>query len=131
MRFNKVLLIDDDDLDIYLSKRIISNAAFAEEVVTANSVKSAMDYLEKNSNGGSLPDFIFLDLNMPGQNGLDFLNEYAAFEKKNKSSSTIALLMNVVQSEEAETRNAKSHPLVKYVFEKPLTETMLKSISKP
>jgi len=127
-KFKKVLVIDDDELDIYVSKRIIKNSSFADVVITTTTVKDAMDYLMHNSTLNALPDFIFLDLNMPEQNGLDFLEAFADFAKEKNVNCTIALLMNVVQTENTITKKAKSHPLVKYVFEKPLTEEMLKRI---
>jgi CheY-like chemotaxis protein len=127
-RFKKVLIIDDDELDLYVSQRIINSSLFAETVVTATSVKDAMHYLKSNNTAGKRPDFIFLDLNMPEKNGLDFLNEYAEFLNGEKPTCTIALLMNVVNSDDAATSKAKMHPLVQRVIEKPLTVEKLRSI---
>ncbi|CAN5432568.1 response regulator [soil metagenome] len=129
MQFRKVLLIDDDELDLYVSKRVLKSSSFAEVIITTNTVNDAMHYLINNNITGSLPDFIFLDLNMPGQNGLEFLKEYEVFARKHQTSCIVALLMNVVETQNPDTLHAKSHPLVKYVFEKPLTEKKLKSIS--
>jgi hypothetical protein len=70
-----------------------------------------MDYLHNNKSTGTFPDFIFLDLNMPGQNGLDFLELFSAFSTEIKNSATIALLMNVVNEDDPETRKATTHPL--------------------
>ena len=125
MQFKKALIIDDDDLDVYVAKRIIENHAFAGETASAHSVKEAMEYLESHKTKQQSPDIIFLDLNMPGQTGLDFLTKFSVFAKNNKIASTVALLMNVVDSDDVETIAAKSHPLVNYVIEKPLTEGKL------
>jgi len=129
MQFRKALLIDDDELDLYVSKRVLKSSSFADVIITTNTVKDAMDYLVHNSTTASLPDIIFLDLNMPGKNGLDFLKEFEVFAKKQNVFCKIALLMNVVETGNPETQVAKSHPLVKYVIEKPLTEKKLKAIS--
>jgi CheY-like chemotaxis protein len=129
MGFKKVLIIDDDEVDLYVSKRVIKESAFAEEIVTAGSVNDAMEYLISHDSPDGFPDFIFLDLNMPGQTGLDFLNEYSFFAKEKKRTCCIALLMNVVNSGHADTQKAKKHPLVNYVFEKPLSADKLKTIS--
>ena len=120
------MIIDDDDVDTYLSKRIISENDFTREIVTASSVKEAMDYL--NVHTSRLPEVIFLDLNMPGQNGLDFLQAFNAFSAPEKKSIKIILLMNVVNSSDEITRKATSHPLVNHVIEKPLTDEKLKNI---
>jgi CheY-like chemotaxis protein len=129
MRFKKVLILDDDALDLYVSKRVLKNSSFAEEVIATATVKDAMDYIRSNTAPGSFPDFIFLDLNMPGQNGLDFLHEFSAFTEKNNVSCPVALLMSVINSPDTITKKAKEHPLVKYVFEKPLTDELLKRIT--
>lgn len=128
LRFKKVLIIDDDELDIYISKRVIQSSGFAEVLVTCSNVKEAMDYLTNSHASGTFPDVILLDLNMPGQSGLDFLNLFYAFAQRENISCIIALLMNVVKTEDSLTQQAKSHPLVSYVFEKPLTLKMLLSI---
>lgn len=130
MRFKKVLILDDDELDLYVTKRILNSAPFAEILITTTTVKDAMDYLRHNTTNGSLPDFIFLDLNMPGQNGLDFLNEFSELSKGHHINCPVALLMSVMNSTDAVTRQAKTHPLVKYVFEKPLTAAHLISIQQ-
>lgn len=128
MRFKKVLIIDDDEFDVYVSKRIIKSSDFTEVLITTATVKDAMDYLANNHTNGTLPEIIFLDLNMPGENGLDFLNRFSVFAEEEKISCIIALLMNVVQTEDPVTKQAKVHPLVNYIFEKPLTVENLKSI---
>lgn len=126
MRIKKIMIIDDDDVDTYLSKRILSENDFTREIVTASSVKEAMDYL--NVNKTVLPELIFLDLNMPGQNGLDFLEAFNSFSSPVKKSTNIVLLMNVVNSTDEMTKKATSHPLVNHVIEKPLTVEKLVNI---
>jgi len=126
MHVKKILIIDDDDVDTYLSKRIIFEKDFTREIVTASSVQEAMEYLSVHKS--VFPEIIFLDLNMPGQNGLDFLEAFSAFPALAKSSTKIILLMNVVSSNDEVTFKATSHPLVKYVIEKPLTEEKLGNI---
>ena len=126
MQVKKILIVDDDDVDTYLSKRILSENDFTRDVVTASSVKEAIDYLSLHNTG--FPEIIFLDLNMPGQNGLDFLEAYNALPAQQKGSTHIILLMNVVNSNDEITTKARKHPLVFHVIEKPLTGDKLKSI---
>jgi len=126
MRTKKIMIIDDDDVDTYLSKRILSDNDFTREIVTASSVKEAMDYLNVHKSG--FPDVIFLDLNMPGQNGLDFLEAFNRLSTQEKKSTNIVLLMNVVNSNDEMTKKATAHPLVQHVIEKPLTGEKLGNI---
>ena len=126
MRIKKIMIIDDDDVDTYLSKRVISETDFTREIVTASSVKEAIDYLQVHKSGS--PEVIFLDLNMPGQNGLDFLEAFNSLPAQQKTSTKIILLMNVVNSNDEMTKKATSHPLVDHVIEKPLTVDKLVNI---
>ena len=120
------MIVDDDDVDTYLSKRVLSENDFTRDVVTASSVKEAIDYLSVHKNG--FPEIIFLDLNMPGQNGLDFLEAFNSLPETQKNSTRIILLMNVVNSTDNITSKATSHPLVYHIIEKPLTADKLGSI---
>ena len=126
MPLKKILVIEDDEVDTYLAKRVLTENFFAREVISASSVKEAMDYLSVNEK--DFPEIIFLDLNMPEQNGLNFLESFTALPGQEKNSTRIILLMNVVNSSDEITSKAKSHPLVKHVIEKPLTEDKLRNI---
>jgi CheY-like chemotaxis protein len=126
MHLKKIMIVDDDDVDTYLSKRVLSENDFTRDVVTASSVKEAIDYLTVHKTG--YPEIIFLDLNMPGQNGLDFLDAFNALPAQQKNSTQIILLMNVVNSNDDITAKATSHPLVYHVIEKPLTAEKLRNI---
>jgi len=127
MPLKKVMIIEDDEVDTYLAKRVLSDNFFAREVVAASSVKEGMEYLSDHKK--DFPEIIFLDLNMPEQNGLDFLDAFSAFTSPEKNSTKVILLMNVVNSSDEVTLKASSHPLVRQVIEKPLTEDKLRSIS--
>ncbi|MCK7554166.1 hypothetical protein MKQ70_03740 [Chitinophaga sedimenti] len=58
--FNKVLVVDDADIDRILAQRILRKNAFAEDVVTVDSATTALGYLHDNSRDlEKLPDLIF------------------------------------------------------------------------
>ena len=61
-----VMLVDDNDTDNFISKRIIEITQFSDNVIVKNSGKSALDYLAENiETPDAIPDIIFLDINMP------------------------------------------------------------------
>ena len=69
-----VMLVDDNDTDNFISKRIIEITEFAKTVEIKNSGKSALEYLEEHKNDpDKLPNIIFLDINMPIVDGFVFL----------------------------------------------------------
>ena len=66
-----VMLVDDNDTDNFIHKRVIELTGFAKNIIVKNSGKSALEYLSGNKNNlQTLPDVIFLDINMPGTTSL-------------------------------------------------------------
>ncbi len=72
LEFNrlKVLLIEDDAIEVMKLQRAISRLEMPHEIIEAKNGEEALSILK---DGNSLPDLILLDLNMPRINGLEFL----------------------------------------------------------
>ena len=70
------LLIDDDHDDQLVFGIIIKKLGKSILCVTANNATEGLDKLEQDPS--FIPDTIFLDLNMPGSNGMDFLAKIKA-----------------------------------------------------
>ena len=66
----KVLLIEDDTIEVMKLKRAISKLEMPHDIIEAKNGEEALDLLKDSS---SLPDLILLDLNMPRINGVEFL----------------------------------------------------------
>ena len=73
----RVLLIDDDDEDQEIFIQQLAQFNPGIEVISAFNGKEALTLLSKTS-----PNYIFLDINMPGMNGIDVL-------KKIKETKTV------------------------------------------
>lgn len=80
MQFAKhnVCLIDDDNIYQFTARKIIESTGLAGEIKSFYNGKEAIDFFtsEAGHNPESLPDVIFLDINMPIMNGWEFLDEY-------------------------------------------------------
>jgi two-component system response regulator len=70
----EVLLIDDSFEDRELAARMLSKLAFIHKIIPFKDGEEALEYLLANTNP-DLPQFIFLDLNMPKMGGLEFIHE--------------------------------------------------------
>ena len=66
----KILLIEDDAIEVMKMQRVLSTYKLHHQIVEANNGEEALDFLSKVE---SLPDIILLDLNMPKINGIEFL----------------------------------------------------------
>ena len=122
-----VMLVDDNDTDNFISKRIIEITSFAEDVIVKNSGKSALDYLEENKDDSELlPDIIFLDINMPIVDGFVFLYEYEKFSTQLKDKCRVIILSSSDNKRDID-KIVNNDYVIKFVT-KPLTEKTLEEI---
>ena len=73
-----ILLADDDEDDRQFFIDAVSSIAPSVKLTTAHDGEELINKLKKNKS--ELPDFIFLDLNMPYKNGLECLKEIKSME---------------------------------------------------
>lgn len=73
-----ILLADDDRDDRYFFAKALEAIKIGTELQTVENGELLMKYL--NDASTSLPDVLFLDLNMPRKNGADCLREIRASE---------------------------------------------------
>lgn len=81
----KVLVVDDNELNILLIKKIIGEVLPNAVIIEAVNGKEAVDYYIQYQ-----PDIIFMDIQMPGMNGYEATVEIRKIEK-NKRIPIIAL----------------------------------------
>lgn len=122
-----VMLVDDNDTDNFISKRIIEITKFAKEVEIKNSGKSALEYLEANKDSSEkLPDIIFLDINMPIVDGFVFLYEFEKFNESVRNKCKVIILSSSDNKRDIDKIVNNDH-VIKFIT-KPLTENALKDI---
>ena len=121
------MLVDDNDTDNFISKRIIEITKFASRVEVKNSGKSALDYLRENQDDlDNLPNLIFLDINMPIVDGFVFLYEFEKFNDSIKDKCKVIILSSSDNKRDIDKIVNNNH-VIKFIT-KPLTETALEEV---
>jgi CheY-like chemotaxis protein len=130
-KLNTVLLIDDSQAANAINTAIIEEMGFANNIVSLNSIADALAFLKKEEGGKyPIPELIILDLEMPNEDGFDFLKTYSKLsaEITNGFSPIIVILSNHISPENF--TKGKDYRLigVECILKKPLDQEDIKDI---
>lgn len=124
----KFLLIDDSEIELYVTSRLLDNAGLSTSVVTFLEAKDALTHLiQKKDEKHELPDVILLDIHMPTMSGFDFLDNYIhSLEAVLGHNISVIILSSTANQKDFE--KAANYKVVKGVFDKPLDTVRLKNL---
>jgi len=123
-----IMLVDDDKNDNFFHEREIKKNNIETIVIVEESGTGALKYLKSMIDKKKIePALIFLDINMPGMNGWEFLEEYNNLPKEIQSKVMIIMLTTSVRPEDIE--RAESYEFVLDYITKPLTKEKMKDIN--
>lgn len=127
VKYPVVMLIDDNELDNFINKKLLENERFAEHVLIHQSAQSALDELKKlETQTANLPRIIFLDIMMPHMDGFGFLDEFGKLGEAIRKNCKIIMLST---SESFKDLNKANQSRFVYKFlNKPLTKAVLDAI---
>lgn len=126
-KLQKVLLVDDDDIVNSINKVIIKHAKFADEIVSETIASNAISYIKKQQEAGTLPELIFLDINMPEMDGWDFVDEYVKLGLDEEGPRIIMLTSSINPRDE---NRASLIDEITDFMSKPLSPEILEKIYK-
>ncbi len=129
MKDFEVLLIDDNDIDNYISNHVIESTHLAKKITAKSSALDALVYLKSiEQTGGKFPDIVFLDVRMPKMDGFDFLEKFNEFPESLTRACKVILLTSSMHPDDKV--RARQNPLVKKFLNKPLTSELVESLVK-
>ena len=122
--YKTCLLIDDNYIDNFVTRRILESSNFAENIVVQQSATEAIDAIR---NGDIKPDVIFLDLRMPMMNGFEFLQEYDKLPSDGRSATKIFMLSSSLDP--VDVKRSGQNKYITQFIHKPLTQKILEELS--
>jgi len=126
----RVLIVDDDPILIMVCGRLMKITGFSDEVVSAREGREALQVLEDifNSSPEKLPEVILLDINMPVMNGWEFLEDFKRLVMRFPREIPVYMLSSTI--DQADFDKAKTYPVIKGFYSKPLTKDNLEEIKQ-
>ena len=124
------MLIDDDKSANYLNEMVIEEAECANHVVLLHSGEDAIRYLGTSALEAQFcPELIFLDINMPGMDGWEFIEAYRGLESGScpEAYSPFVVMLTSSLNPEDEERAKKIKEISDYRH-KPVTIEMIQDI---
>jgi len=117
----QVYLIDDDEVFVFLTKKLIEKTHQDVTLSVFINGQDAIEQLEKISgNPELLPDMILLDLNMPVMDGWEFLKAYEQIQFACPNNIHLYIVTSSISPYEVE--RAKQIPAVKEFIVKPMVK---------
>ena len=121
----EILLIDDDESTNFINKIVLSKTGCAQKIIAIESARKALGLLiEKSSHEPYLPELIFLDINMPGMDGWEFLEKFKELPDTYKQHVKVIMLSTSVNPDDKyralqieEVLDYKSKPLTMEIAE--------------
>jgi two-component system, chemotaxis family, chemotaxis protein CheY len=115
-----IALVDDDKIFQLTSARMIEALDLSRKILQFGNGEEALQYLKSYADDAeNLPDFIFLDINMPYVDGWMFLADYALL--KDSLSKDIQIFMISSSIDQRDIVRAQKNSDVRDYIQKPVS----------
>ncbi|OWW25670.1 response regulator [Zobellia sp. OII3] len=120
-------IIDDDEIYRFTTIQSVKFLGKEHKSSVFSNGEDALAFITENLDKPAvLPDFIFLDIDMPIMDGFQFLEGYRPLVPKIGKSIEIYMVSSSVDPEDIE--RARAYPMVVDYISKPLASDRLKTI---
>ncbi|MCD0467261.1 response regulator [Flavobacterium sp. ENC] len=127
-KFETVMIIDDNIIDLYIASRMITQNNFGKKVLLYTSPEEAIKYLQDNQdNIAELPQVLFVDIYMPLMSGFEFLEVYDKLSPVLKKYCKAYVISSTIDNQDISRSNSNSNVVSFHV--KPITKEFLDRIS--
>lgn len=123
-----VFLVDDDDINNFLLKHLITKSEFGVNLKTFNNPVEAVTRIKNHHNHNCKIDLLLLDINMPSMSGWDVLDELRMSGESIIECSKIYMLSSSIYSSDME--QAENYKEVSGFISKPIGLEQLTNIFK-
>ncbi|MBK6265756.1 response regulator [Marivirga sp. S37H4] len=123
----RLLLIDDDEIFIMMSKFMIKESDFHPSPLSFEDGLAAADFLKNNYQPNDRY-VIFLDINMPKMDGWEFLESIKEFANP---SNTFVFMVSSSTDDEDVAKACKNQFVLKFMSKPILTDTLIQLKEMP
>lgn len=130
-KLNSVLLIDDNPATNLIHKKVITKIDCVEHIHICNGGEKALEFLTTEKDSDTLnthPQLVFLDINMPGMNGWEFVEEYDELLEGQKCQVLIMMLTTSINPDDR--HKADQTKSIAGFLNKPLTTDVVEQVIK-
>jgi CheY-like chemotaxis protein len=111
----KVIIIDDDDIMVFLQRKLFQRCGLAKDPITFKVASAAIEFLKNEEINQHF--LVLLDINMPEMNGWQFLD----ILKKMKISKNVYVIMATSSVDSYDKEKAGTFSNVIDFMEKPIS----------
>ncbi len=126
-KLNKIIFIDDDIPTNEYHKFISVKAGVSNDTLCFDAAESALEYLKDIRSKYDFPDLIFIDINMPGMNGHEFIDAVRGLPYFNEERTELAYLATTMTNEDVSSFAGNG---MKYYYFKTISAVKLCQIVK-
>jgi CheY-like chemotaxis protein len=123
---NNILLIDDDDATCLILNAILTKNKIVDTFNFCLGGSEALDFLQNCESKNEFPEAIFVDLNMPGMDGYEFIPLYEERFLDHYPNTKLIVVTSSMRTRDQQ--QALSYKSVKMFLNKPLTTDKILSV---
>ena len=126
-KFETVMIIDDNTIDLYVCARMITKNNIGKKVLEYSVATEALKYLQDNQdNFSALPQIIFVDIYMPLMTGFEFMEQYDKLSPALKDHCKVYIISSTIDNDDIIRSRIDTNVVSFHV--KPITKEFLDRI---